>query len=151
MINPLKAARVDSQQSQSSVAASTALSPQSVLRAEQGLFSSPPKALLEYLEVPAQAYYEWVFETRNLHKDFRITELAKQRHALLGPISTDRLRYDCFQLSVAGFAKHLVVQISIVQEFLNRNRNTDTIGNILMQWGMDIDKLTDLRSWVNAA
>jgi hypothetical protein len=53
-------------------------------------------------------------------------------------------------LSTAGFAKLLVLQISLVQEFFKRGRNLDTVGNILLQWGFPMVQLEDFKEWVHA-
>ena len=153
--NPLRLARTNLGITQASLARSLGLSPLTILRSEQGLFSAPPQALTEFLQVEPTEYYRWVYHQRVINGDHPVVlraliYLDANQHLSPRSITTQHLAKNIMGLSTAGFAKLLVLQISLVQEFFKRGRNLDTVGNILLQWGFPMVQLEDFKEWVHA-
>lgn len=115
MENPLRRLRNQLGLTQQELADKTNLTRGTILRTEQGLMSSPPASLVGYL---AREHHE---EERKLRVLYYNWVNIKRNENLLGKRGTS-----IEVASVAALAKLLVVQISMVQEYLKDGR-----GNVI--------------------
>jgi hypothetical protein len=102
-----------------------------------------------------QQYYSWVFQERQLNgSHYKVQQaISSLRYAPTNvPWRAFRVNYLLCD-SVASFAKLIVVQISIVQEFEKLGRNLDQIESILLSWKVPTGKLiwpADKKALANA-
>jgi DNA-binding XRE family transcriptional regulator len=130
-MNPYKKIRLENSLTQKEVAKDLAITSQVILRVEQGLFSNPPPQLTDYLSrlsldagmTPQRlsaSYFAWVYQQRKINsKALPVARAVK----LLGANSVNSKRFswkefrkNILGLSVAGTAKLLVIQISLLQD-----------------------------------
>jgi|SRR5947209_4220539 len=180
-MNPYRKIRMDAHQSQKEVANQINVTPQVILRVEQGLFSSPPPDLTAYLTnlynhtvIPSnhtsnvavaadpdvnpegtlplspstlqRQYFRWVYATRNANKRSssakRIQEYFQYwSRSTSARVSWKEFRKNILGLSVAGTAKLLVLQISLIQDLEKTGRNAAQVQDILLDWGVPLEAI----------
>ena len=156
-VNPLKRIRLAANLTQKALAQSTdpPVTPQVVLRAEQGLFSAPPPSLLFALSQVnsegflspselAKKYYTWVYLLRSYNSQSSTVKnaLTYFQHWAHSDNDNDQriawvdFRRNILGLSVASTAKLLVVQISLLQDLERTGRNAAMVQDLLLTWGI---------------
>jgi len=134
--NPIRSVRRDLKLTQSQLADHFAVTPQTILMLEQGLFNSIPEHMARELGVSPREYQQWVKQSRDLN------------HVYFMNANTDH-GWNTFRLSVhasfRGFCRRLVFQPSILREFeLSRQRNRQILSEALIQVRLSDEALLQL-------
>jgi transcriptional regulator with XRE-family HTH domain len=154
-MNPYKKIRLENSLTQKEVAKDLGITSQVILRVEQGLFSNPPPQLTSYLAALSldagmtpnrlsALYFAWVYQQRKINsKALPVARAVKITTG--GPMSKryswKEFRKNILGLSVAGTAKLLVIQISLLQDMEKTGRNQAMVKDILLEWGIPTDAI----------
>jgi transcriptional regulator with XRE-family HTH domain len=128
--NPFKRRRTVLGLTQKDLGRRAGVSPSTVTEVEVGLFRKPPAALLRCLSSTDAdersfelSYYTWVIEVRAANK-----KLFKE----IPVISFTQFMSESGG-SLRGFCRNLVVQRSLVQDYIKHKRNWDYLSHCLYQ------------------
>ncbi len=139
--NPIKKYRQDHNLTQVALAREAGVTPQVILRLEQGLFSNIPVNVLAAIthsqsqeSAALSNYSDWVTQERNSH--FVPTSLIFEQNGI--PCLTYR-NLKNFYKSTTAVARFLVIQISMVQEYEKSegHRNVGAFRTALREIGFE--------------
>ena len=141
--NPFRRRRLVTGMSQKELALRAGVSSACVTDTEVGLYRKPPKNLLRALSDSEEGeltlelmYYTWVTEIRASNKVL-FSEI---------PVQTFTHFINATGSSFRGFCRNLVVQRSLLQDYVKHERNWPYLSHCLYQVGLSEDYVTYLRS-----
>ncbi len=142
-MNPYRKIRIQADLTQKEVASSVSMTPQVVLRVEQGLFSSPPPELTHrlteiYNEKLAGApladpdvnpegsyplkpdklvrqYFRWVYATRSANKDLSAAKRAQEYFSQWDITNSPRVSWKEFRKNILGLSVAATAKLLVLQ------------------------------------
>lgn len=131
-MNPLKQFRLQSHLTQQELADKLGLTRQTILDTEQGLFPVVPPSIARSVPFYIQHEYRtWVREERQNNTKLFAVELTK--------VGTFEDYAVAVGGSVRGFARVLVIQTSIVRDYIRNGERWNMIESALVETGMPTD------------